>query len=146
MTEKLHLLLWQLNILYNAHHTYSNGVLGAEALLRNYPHPEAVKNVLLDLHHQAFQQYPHGPSRGQANDSTGSSLSNSHRWSDCTLTGSVSGQCSTYSWGLDEAVRDALKMNEILCTLITGLSESSCSTVKAGSQYDVRTSCRATQR
>lgn len=84
----------------------SNGILqaaGMESLLQDHPHPDADKDMLIDLHHQSFQKYRGDPGRGQP--STGSSLSNSHHWSDCTLTGSVSGQCSLHSWGMDEAVR-----------------------------------------
>lgn len=78
--------------------------MGAEVVLKNHPHPE--RDILLD--HQSVQQDQHfqlDPGRGQRNDSTGSSLASSHHWSDYTLTGSVSGQCSSNSWGMDEAVR-----------------------------------------
>lgn len=93
---------------------YSNGALqaaGTEAVLRDHPHPDTARDMLLDLHQQAVQQYPgQGSGKGQPGDSISGSLSNSHRWSDYTLTGSVSEQCSAYSWGLDEAVR---------CTAVT---------------------------
>lgn len=96
---------------FNAHQSttfFSTSVLqaaGTESTLKNHPHPEAKRDMVLDLKHQSVKHHSDRMDRGQANNaSTGSSLSNSHRWSDSTLTGSVSGQYSTYSWGLDEAV------------------------------------------
>ena len=41
---------------------------------------------------------------GDATPIPSSSLSISHGWSDTTFTGSASGRCSTYSWGVDEGV------------------------------------------
>ncbi len=99
--------------MHTKHFFCRNGVLQAarvEGALKNHPHPDTARDMLLDHHHQcqAVEGYPNGLDMGGqqgTNDSITSSLSNSHRWSDYTLTGSVSGQCSTYSWGLDEAVR-----------------------------------------
>ena len=45
-----------------------------------------------------------GDESGDATPIPSGSLSVSHGWSDTTFTGSASGRCSTYSWGVDEGV------------------------------------------
>ena len=87
----------------------SNGLLhgaGAEALFKNHPHPEATRNFQTDADKRSTRVQNHISEGTHVNNDTGSSgLSASHRWSDYTLTGSISGRCSAYSWGQDEAVR-----------------------------------------
>lgn len=76
--------------------------MGTEAALRDHPPPEGRQPSAKQR--QSSRQFQREPHLNAV--STGSSLSNSHHWSDSTLTGSVSGQDSSSSWGMDEAELD----------------------------------------
>ena len=77
--------------------------------LEGRPLPEKATEPMVDEYLKAAAQYfASGGDPGSATPVPSGSVSVSHRWSDSTLTGTLSGRCSSYSWGADEAVRMVL--------------------------------------
>ena len=77
--------------------------------LEGRPLPEKATEPMVDEYLKTAAQYfASGGDPGSATPVPSGSVSVSHRWSDSTLTGTLSGRCSSYSWGADEAVRTLL--------------------------------------